>query len=121
MPTVSRSRESTATAPFYGEHRVFGPFYRSAAGDTGEMLGEVLRTGELWGRPPRYGIHPAVQAHTGPLPDEHVGFEFYSFAQPDFPYGHMMFWRVRDDGSVWLIDDTVRIKVLVTRVQQEIR
>lgn len=79
----------------------------------------VLESGELWGRPPRNSDIRAVQAFSGPLPDLERGFEFFAVAEPDRPDGPVMYWRARADGNV-LGDDWARIRVLVTKVRQEL-
>lgn len=40
-------------------------------------------SGELWGRVPRWRIHPAVQAYEGPLPPGRRGIEFTTEVEPD--------------------------------------
>jgi hypothetical protein len=37
---------------------------------------EQRRTSEIWGRIPRWGSEPVVEAYTGPLPDGQDGIEF---------------------------------------------
>ena len=41
----------------------------------------MQESGELWGKIPRGGMEPVVQAFAGPLGDK-VGVEFYSSVEP---------------------------------------
>jgi hypothetical protein len=49
------------------------------------------------------------------LPDDASGFAFFTFAEPDRPWGPVMFWRLRADGQVRGDDEWARIGVLVPR------
>jgi len=63
----------------------FGPFHRRTYIDPSEN-GKVSSSGQVWGR--RRGniyaaLRPAVKAWDGPLPEEIVGFEFFTDVEPD--------------------------------------
>jgi hypothetical protein len=80
----------------------------------------ILRSGELWGRPPHNSDIPAVQAFFGELPNEVAGFEFFAACPPDRGAGPVAYWRVRDDGSVWGEDDWAKVRVVVSHVSQDL-
>lgn len=105
----------------YSATRLFGPFYRRDRTDGAQIIASVLATGELGGSAPFGSDVPAVKAYAGKLPDGVQGFELYTFAEPDRPAGKVMLWRKRDDGMVWEENAEARIKVLVSRVDQEIQ
>lgn len=105
----------------YAAHRIFGPFYRLDRPEGDEIVAGVLETGELGGGPPFGSDTPAVKAYAGELPSDAEGFELYTIAAPDRPHGNVMYWRQRDDGSVWEDGGEARIKVLISRVDQEIK
>ncbi len=109
------------TATSYATNRLFGPFYRRDRTDGARIIAGVLATGVLGGCAPRGSDIPAVKAYAGELPDGVRGFELYAFAEPDRPAGKVMLWRSRDDGMVWEEGGEARIKVLVSRVDQEIQ
>lgn len=104
----------------YRAQTMFGPFYRRDRPNGAKILGTVLETGELGGRPPRGSDVPSVKAYVGELPHGESGFEFYTPAEPDRPYGAVMHWRLRADNLVSGDDDEVKIKVFVGRVDQDI-
>lgn len=63
----------------------YGPFHRRTARDPSENE-KVAATGLVWGRPARNiyaGLFAAVKAWNGELPDDVVGYEFYTDATPD--------------------------------------
>lgn len=64
--------------------RVFHVYHRTGneRTQTDEIAFLVAETGELWGRAPRYGGRPAVQAWSGPL-GQRWGFEFTTVIPPD--------------------------------------
>jgi hypothetical protein len=80
----------------------------------------VLASGELWGRPPQGSNIPAVKAYFGALPSDAKGFEFFSVAPPDQPWGGVVYWRERPDGRVVVEEDWAKVQVLVSRVDQEL-
>ncbi len=41
-----------------------------------------VASGEVWGRTPRYGLEPAVQAYTGKLKNNRRGIEFTTLIDP---------------------------------------
>jgi hypothetical protein len=71
---------------------------------------------EIWGKAPRNGLQPAVQAYTGPLPPGAQGVEFETDIPPDpgCPPGQA-YWRGPRDG-VQVDQDYAKIKVRITRV-----
>jgi hypothetical protein len=109
--------------PDYNEITIVGPFKRLANPRTQDavVMGKILRSGELWGNPPRAGSGvPRVQAYRGGLLERDVGFEFYAFTEPDLRYGPEMQWSPRADGSVTQTTGVAKLKILVTRVTQAI-
>ncbi len=105
----------------YGESVFFGPFFRrESPTQNSEAMRTVLSSGELWGRAPRNSNLPAAQAFIGALPDGESGFEFYANVPPDSVGGGRAFWHVRDDGSVWGDDEWAKVKVVVSRVNQDL-
>lgn len=98
---------------------VYGPFYRQESEtQTATTVRAVLASGELHGRPRQSSFIPVVQAYRRPRAGK-PGMEFYAFTPPDDPHGPEANWRERADGSVLLEGDVVKIKVLVSRVDQE--
>lgn len=73
---------------------------------------------EIWGKVPRYGVHPAVQAYDGPLPKGKRGIEFRTDVPPDSTaHPSRREWRgprlgVRVEG------DFAKIRVVVTKNTQ---
>lgn len=63
---------------------MYGPFYR--VGDSPEVVREILKSGELWGTPPRNIFRsniPKVKAYRGELPRGAKGIEFETEIAPD--------------------------------------
>jgi hypothetical protein len=61
---------------------IYGPFHRRESRTQPIEVGRMMsQNGQLWGTIPRWGIHPEVQAHVGPL-GSRQGVEFYSFWPP---------------------------------------
>lgn len=79
----------------------------------------ILASGELWGGPPGASSIPAVKAYFGSLPAGQSGFEFFSMAPPDRPWGGVVYWHAREDGTVWIEREQAKVNVLVRRVDQE--
>jgi len=114
------STTATTTAARYGEMTVYGPFHRLwSSTQSVETMRKVLRSGELWGRAPRYGLSPAVQAYAGRLPDGKQGFEFFAAVPPDRPFGPQSYWRARLDGGVRGDHEWAKLRVVLSRVSQE--
>ena len=62
----------------------FGPFHRlESPTQTSDDARRQEETGELWGRAPRWGIHPRVQAYADVLPEHSRGIEFMTSVPPD--------------------------------------
>lgn len=86
----------------------------------------IATSGELWGRAPRYGTVPAVQAYVGELPDNSWGVEFRTPVPPD-PSDSP--WRATWRGprlgvTTWTDEhgtDWVKIMVHVTRIARKER
>jgi hypothetical protein len=99
----------------------YGPFFRraNAATQDAAVMREIVRTGELWGKGPNNSDIPAVQAIPGRLPGDRIGFEFYTATVPDTPAGGVVYWRVRDDNAVWGDDTWAKVRIVVSRVNQE--
>ena len=110
-----------STPPEYETLEVFGPFHRrlSPTQDAHNMQA-ILRSGQLWGGRPQWNGEPQVKAFQGPLPDETIGFEFFTRYRPNRPYGHRMYWHPRQDGSVWEEDGKAKLQILISRVSQDI-
>lgn len=79
----------------------------------------IIESGELWGRAPAYSHIPAVQAYHGALPSGKRGFEFFALAPPDQPPGPVVYWRDRADQSVRVEDDVAKLRIVLSRVDQE--
>jgi hypothetical protein len=63
---------------------------------------------------------PAVKAYFGELPSDARGFEFFSMAPPDHPYGGVVYWRARSGGGVRVEGEWAKVVVLTSRVDQEL-
>jgi len=107
--------------PRYDVRSVYGPFWRSANARTQNLEGmrRIVESGELWGRAPAFSNIPAVQAYPGPLPPNRQGFEFFAMRPPDDLFGPVAYWRERDDRSVRVEDDWAKVKIVLSRVDQE--
>jgi len=82
-------------------------------------MGMILKSGELWGKPGRFGGPPRAKAHRGELRDDASGFEFFTFAEPDLD-APVVLWTARQDGLVWEEEEMAKVRVLVTKVSQDI-
>lgn len=80
-------------APRYETVRVYAPFHRVANPRTqgAAEMRAILQSGELWGSPPGSSLIPAVKAYFGSLPAGQSGFEFFSVAPPDRPWGGVVY------------------------------
>jgi hypothetical protein len=110
------------TPPNYGRLQLYGPFHRrrSETQDAAAMVKQLL-SGEMWGRVPRSGISPAVQAIPGPLPPDQLGVEFWAFEEPDRPYGPWSHWT--REGPYVTIDsheEIAKLSVAIARVTQDL-
>jgi hypothetical protein len=107
-------------ASSYSQVPVYGPFHRlESPTQPAETMLEILRSGELWGRAGRFGGPARVKAHRRELPEGSSGFEFFTFAEPDLR-APVILWTPRQDGLVWEEEDMAKLRVLVTKVSQEI-
>ncbi|MFK4265605.1 putative T7SS-secreted protein [Streptomyces milbemycinicus] len=106
---------------------LFGPFHRRGSPtQTPEVTQQVLESGELWGREARWGGEEMVQAHRGPIPDNHGpgSFEFYTSVEPKpanrTPPGYVA-WELGSEPGVGRVhhngEDFARIPVFVTEVR----
>lgn len=110
-----------ASKPHYGAQTVYGPFHRlESPTQATAAMHHIARSGELWGTASAHTDVPRVKAYNGPLPQANRGFEFYTLAPPDQPYGGTMFWGERTDATVSLEDEWARIVVLVSRISQDL-
>lgn len=88
-----------AAPPNHDRRYLYGPFFRRASTtQTADTTVKQLLSGEIWGKPPRWGISPAVQAFAGPLPDGEEGIEFWSFQAPDNVFGPINHWSIEGRG-----------------------
>lgn len=62
----------------------YGPFHRlESPTQTKETARKQQESGQLWGKPPRYGLDvPTVKAYVGPLPNGKRGIEFWTDTKP---------------------------------------
>jgi hypothetical protein len=97
-------------------HQAYGPFHRLAGPGDPRALGLAAATNELWGRTPRSGTTPQVQAFTGELrPDAH-GIEFWTLTPPRSDAGSRALWLPGDPlgpGGPFILS------ILVTRLEWE--
>ena len=97
----------------------FGPFFRlESPTQTVEDAARQEVSGEVWGRVPRGGISPTVEAYRGKLPPDARGIEFFTDAAPDTAFGPRVRWRagatgVREEGEF------AKIEYVVTRNTQK--
>jgi hypothetical protein len=76
-----------------------------------------LLSGEIWGKTPRWGRGPAVQAYAGALEEGEEGVEFWSFQPPDNVFGPINHWST--EGEYVRIDtssETAKLTVAFVRV-----
>jgi hypothetical protein len=99
---------------------MFGPYYRA---DPPDVIEKVVKSGELWGRPPRNCFRsdtPKAKGNAGPLPKGVVGFEFETYVAPDkggVPSKPTWSHKYRQRPGVVVEDDFAKIKVKVLKVQ----
>jgi hypothetical protein len=81
---------------------------------TDDMAERQVESGEVWGRTPRWGNAPKVQAYVGPLPSGRAGIEFTTDVEPD-SYGlpHEASWSGPRPG-VEVDGEFAKIRVSVT-------
>ncbi len=80
-----------------------------------------LLSGEIWGRPARWGHSPTVKAYAGALTPGQSGIEFWSFQAPASPHAHRVYWRtggrfVTFDNS----NEVAKLQVAFVRVTQDL-
>jgi hypothetical protein len=62
----------------------YGVFYRVETHlQTAEVAAMQAATREIWGRTPKYGLEPTVEAYAGPLPAPRRGIQFDTDIRPD--------------------------------------
>jgi hypothetical protein len=101
-----------AVAPPNHERRyLYGPFFRrfSETQSPATTVKQLL-TGEIWGKTPRWGRSPAVQAFAGPLPSGTTGIEFWAFQSPDNVFGPINHWS--SEGPYVTIDTAAEVAKL---------
>lgn len=110
-----------ATPHRYNQETVYGPFHRRTKADDqpADLLKAILSVGELWGRGPRDSPIPAALAYFGELPADTSGVEFYSFVEPDRPYGPVVCWRSPPHGRARWTGTWAKVKVVVSRASKD--
>jgi hypothetical protein len=99
---------------------MFGPYYRA---DPPDVIDQVVKSGELWGRPPRNfnaSDFPKAKAYLGALPKGVVGFEFETEVAPDaggVPDKPTWSQAKKKRPGVVVEGDYAKIKVKVRKVQ----
>jgi hypothetical protein len=72
-----------------------GPFHRlESPTQTPDVARLQQRSGEIWGRTPKGGLEPTVQAYRGPLPEGARGIEFFTDVVPNSPCGPIARWSL---------------------------
>jgi hypothetical protein len=94
----------------------FGPFHRLFSPTTQNIATakKQARSKEIWGRTPRRGMEPTVQAYYGHLPDGREGIEFYTEAEPAKGTGKEARWYKSQNMQGAVLDaseDAVKIVV----------
>lgn len=83
-----------------------GPYHRLANPRTQsrETSEKQVLTGQIWGRTPRGGREPQVQAYSGPLPEGRSGVEFAAPIPPHYEKmsGEVRWSAVPGSPHVWL-------------------
>jgi hypothetical protein len=102
---------------------VAGPFHRLLAPEVqdADTIVKQLLSGEVWGRPPRWGGGPQVKAYRGGLPDAASGFEFWAFQAPDNQFGPRALWY--SAGPYVAIepeDEVVKLQIAFVRITQDL-
>lgn len=99
----------------------FGPFFRlESPTQTIADAAAQEASSEIWGRTPRGGLSPTVEAYRGVLPPGAHGIEFYTWAMPDTAFGPRVRWRVGSAG-VRVEGEFAKIDCVVTRNTQKER
>jgi hypothetical protein len=101
-----------AIAPPNHERRyLYGPFFRRfSETQTSATTVKQLLSGEIWGKTPRQGLSPTVQAFAGPLPAGETGIEFWAFQKPDNVFGPISHWN--SEGPYVTIDKAAEVAKL---------
>lgn len=101
---------------------IYGPFFRRfSETQDADAAQQQLQSGEIWGRVPRWGLSPTVEAIPGPLPDGASGIEFWAFEEPDRAIGPRSHWS--REGPYVTIDSTeeiAKLAVAFARVNQDV-
>ncbi|MFB9924356.1 hypothetical protein ACFORO_10775 [Amycolatopsis halotolerans] len=97
----------------------YGPYHRlesrSQSPETAKLIEE---SNEVWGRTPRHGSNPAVQAWNGPLPSDRRGVEFYTDVKPLFHGAKSGLREWRAAQGVRVDDEFAKLDVVVTKNTQ---
>ena len=73
------------------------------------------RSGELWGKAPRFSDIPAVKAYIGPLPEGCAGIEFTTETEPDAGTAPIEAWWRGPREGVEVGGDWAKIRIKVTK------
>lgn len=110
-PDKPSSQEPARYGPF---HRVESP---SQSIDDARLQAQ---TGEVWGRTPRGGSWPKVQAYRGELPAGTRGIEFWTDVMPDADGSpSLVSWSGRGiNPGVWVEGEFAKIQCVITKNTQ---
>lgn len=91
---------------------LYGPFYRVRNPNTQSLRTAIdqVKSAAIWGRTPRGGFEPTVQAYIGQLPDDREGVEFFTSIQPNGSVFAEARWYPSLDARLSIVDHwTVKI------------
>ncbi|MGW7531333.1 WXG100-like domain-containing protein [Amycolatopsis sp. NPDC054798] len=84
-PPTRQSPHPAGPSPDPAKPARYGPYHRlesrTQSAETAKLIEE---SSQVWGKTPRHGANPAVQAWNGPLPPGKRGVEFYTDVKPHF-------------------------------------
>ena len=106
------------------QRTVYGPFYRLRADDVQDIqtIVKQVLSGELWGKPPRFGRDtPQAKGYRGSLPEGNEGFEFWAFQPPDSYAGpHARWWTPGTDLTLDSTLEVVKLKIAFVKITQSL-
>jgi hypothetical protein len=115
------STRPTTTPPWYDTLEAYGPFHRKTKDGTHPhaLFAEMAANGELWGRGRVNSPNLAALAFYGPLPEGKSGIEFFTFLEPDKPWGGEATWFTPPYGEAREEQGWAKIDVVIRRASED--
>jgi len=121
IESLSVSSPAPRTPPDYGTRQIYGPFHRKTKDGKHphDLFAKMAKNGQLWGRGRIGSGILAVLAFPGPLPGDASGIEFFSFIEPNTPWGSEPTWYSPPHGQAWEHDGWAKIEVVIKRATED--